>query len=94
MIQQQQNERARKLQRWLMDQGITSMGPQTAMCLLRIGQEVRAKLPTAEDPDVRAWAERYADALDEVCIVLSLHQAAAISAFQTFVEAMRHANTE
>lgn len=91
---QQRNERARNLQRWLMDQGITSMGPQTAMCLLRIAREVRAKLPTAEDPDVKAWAERYADALEEACIVLSLHQAAAIVGLSTLVDAMRESKTE
>jgi len=61
--------------------GVPSLGPQTCMTLLHIGENLKAKASKESNLEVRAELLDFADAIGRVCAYSALHQKAVLDRF-------------
>ena len=78
-----QDPKAKVVGLWLATQsGIPSIGPQQGMLLTKIAQEVKDRVKAETNSVIQADLNRFIMALDFICQVAAIHQAAAIDHVQ------------
>lgn len=81
-------EKVQKLGKFLVENGIPSIGPMHSTMLLTVLQAVREAKAKADDPVVMEQLEAYEAALEEVLVVSAIHQKFVIGKLEALLGAL------